>query len=322
MSGKCREADDFQICVDLWAVINDFEGLPIECCTLIRTKPFGIHIAEQAAERVIQQLFQWLLFQFCQCRVSIAEDPVYSMMLLIEDHLDIGERERKFLKAAVMAAVFFFGIRRFLFREFPDNIPLLFLKLFDDLFLFSEGVDQSLPVAEVDLIRDTMDRSRCHDTAPVDLQKCLSQLLLQLRKTHPRFIDLLIRQVNFCISADHQNIQDSIPIQHDLFAARYHRNIFFLHDFHLLRVRRHPVFPLYPFLRQKERAVPGSVCRQVQIRLADHSYAMDPSRSAAGRIILHPHRAWWKKQVQPDAVNRKIKAEDTLPRWKGRLLLF
>ena len=85
VSGKCREADDFQICVDLWAVINDFEGLPIECCTLIRTKPFGIHIAEQAAERVIQQLFQWLLFQFCQCRVSIAEDPVYSMMLLIED---------------------------------------------------------------------------------------------------------------------------------------------------------------------------------------------------------------------------------------------
>ena len=26
--------------------------------------------------------------------------------------------------------------------------------------------------------------------------------------------------------------------------------------------------------------------------------------------------------VQPDAVNRKIKAEDALPRWKGRLLLF
>nr|DAW27039.1 MAG TPA: hypothetical protein [Caudoviricetes sp.] len=24
----------------------------------------------------------------------------------------------------------------------------------------------------------------------------------------------------------------------------------------------------------------------------------------------------------PDAVNRKIKAEDALPRWKGRLLLF
>ena len=26
--------------------------------------------------------------------------------------------------------------------------------------------------------------------------------------------------------------------------------------------------------------------------------------------------------VQPDAVNRKIKAEDALPGWKGRLLLF
>jgi hypothetical protein len=26
--------------------------------------------------------------------------------------------------------------------------------------------------------------------------------------------------------------------------------------------------------------------------------------------------------VRPDAVNRKIKAEDTLPGWKGRLLLF
>ena len=221
-----------------------------------------------------------------------------------------------------MAAVFFFGIRRFLFREFPDNIPLLFLKLFDDLFLFSEGVDQSLPVAEVDLIRDTMDRSRCHDTAPVDLQKCLSPVAPPTAKDSSAFHRSAYPSgefLHFCRPSKHTG-------QHPDSARSFCRPIspkyYFSARFHLLRVRRHPVFPLYPFLRQKERAVPGSVCRQVQIRLADHSYAMDPQQERCRRIILHPHRAWWKKQVQPDAVNRKIKAEDTLPRWKGRLLLF
>lgn len=47
------EADDFQICVDFPAVIQDLQSLTEQCCTLVEAQPFGVHIVENAAEGVV-----------------------------------------------------------------------------------------------------------------------------------------------------------------------------------------------------------------------------------------------------------------------------
>ena len=71
------KADDLQIGIDLRTVVNDLQHLMIERCTLIGTQPFGIHVAEQAAEGAAHQLFQGLFFQLCKGGIGIPEDPVH-----------------------------------------------------------------------------------------------------------------------------------------------------------------------------------------------------------------------------------------------------
>ena len=71
------EADDPQIRVDLRAVICNLQRLAIERRALIDPQPFGVHIGEDAAEGVVNELLQRRFFQPCQCLVAVAEDPVH-----------------------------------------------------------------------------------------------------------------------------------------------------------------------------------------------------------------------------------------------------
>ena len=58
MSLEGGEADDLQIRVDLRAVIYDLQRFAEQRCALVDPQPLGIHIGEDAAEGVVNELFQ------------------------------------------------------------------------------------------------------------------------------------------------------------------------------------------------------------------------------------------------------------------------
>ena len=65
------EADDPQSRVDLRAEIHNFQHLTVQRRALIDPQPLGVHIGEDAAEGVVNELLQRRFFQLCQCLVAI-----------------------------------------------------------------------------------------------------------------------------------------------------------------------------------------------------------------------------------------------------------
>ena len=68
---KCWKADDFQVGVDFRTVVCNLQRLAIERRALIDPQPLGVHIGEDAAEGVVNELLQRRFFQLCQCLVAI-----------------------------------------------------------------------------------------------------------------------------------------------------------------------------------------------------------------------------------------------------------
>ena len=58
VSRKGWETDDFEFCVDFRTVIGDLQCFAIERRALVDPQPLGIHIGEDAAEGVVNELFQ------------------------------------------------------------------------------------------------------------------------------------------------------------------------------------------------------------------------------------------------------------------------
>ena len=107
MSLESRKTYYLQVCIYLRAVVNYLQHLSIKRRTFIASQPLGIHVRKQAAERVAYKLFKGHLFQPCQRRITVSENPVHSMPFIIKYHLYIREGEWHIIKAAVMPAVLF-----------------------------------------------------------------------------------------------------------------------------------------------------------------------------------------------------------------------
>lgn len=58
------EADDFQFCVNLRAVIYNFQRFTEQRRALVDAQPLCVHIGENAAERVVDELLQRRFFDF------------------------------------------------------------------------------------------------------------------------------------------------------------------------------------------------------------------------------------------------------------------
>ena len=121
VSGEGREADDFQVGVDFRGIIEDFQGLAIEGGALIGAQPLGVHVREATAEGGTDQGDERQLLELGQRRISVTEDPVHGVALLVEDHLDVREREGKGVKdARMLPKVRLSGLRRHLTQARPS----------------------------------------------------------------------------------------------------------------------------------------------------------------------------------------------------------
>ena len=101
--------------------------------------------------------------------------------------------------------------------EAADQALLRFLKPGDDLLLLPDGVDQGFAVVEIDVVGDVVDGHGGHQTAPVDLDKSVAQSFLQLADLHPRLIYLAAGNVDLGGLFDHQDIENGVGVQHQLF---------------------------------------------------------------------------------------------------------
>ena len=138
---KCRITCDSKISIDLRAVIHDLQSFSIKRHPLIGTEPFGIHtVTEQTAERMSDQILQRQLFEFCQCLISISEDPVNRMIRFVEDHFNIGKCKWQLLKTSVMLPIFFFRLRDISIMQTADDIFPFLVKLLQNLFFLCNNV--------------------------------------------------------------------------------------------------------------------------------------------------------------------------------------
>ena len=120
MSGKGREADDFQVGVDFRGVIEDFQGLAIEGGALIGAQPLGVHVREETAEGGTDHGVERQLLELGQRGISITEDSVHGVALFVEDHLDVREREGKGVKDTIMLPeIRLSGLRQHLQQALP-----------------------------------------------------------------------------------------------------------------------------------------------------------------------------------------------------------
>ena len=81
---------------------------------------------------------EWLMqrrfFDFCQCLVTVAEDPVHSGALLVEHHLDVGKRKGRAVIANIVPLIFFRCGGRVAVRQALRNLPPSGAQLFFDSY--------------------------------------------------------------------------------------------------------------------------------------------------------------------------------------------
>ena len=133
------EADDFQFCVNLRAVIYNFQRFTEQRRALVDAQPLCVHIGENAAERVVDELLQRRFFDFSQCLVTVAEDPVHSGALLVEHHLDVGKRKGRAVIAGIVPLIFFLCGGRVAVRQALRNLPPSGAQLFFELSFFFDS---------------------------------------------------------------------------------------------------------------------------------------------------------------------------------------
>ena len=93
------------------------------------------------------------------------------------------------------------------------------------MHFLSQRVDQGFAVVEIDMVGDVVDGQDGHQTAPVDLEKALAQRLLQLADLHARLVYLPAGNMDLGGPFDHQDIEDRVDVQHQLFPVGYYRDV-------------------------------------------------------------------------------------------------
>lgn len=157
VSRKGWETDDFEFCVDFRTVIGDLQCFAIERRALVDPQPLGIHIGEDAAEGVVNELFQRRFFQRCQRLIAVAENPVHGGTFLVEHHLNVGKCEGRIVIAGIVPLVFFPRGRSVAPGQLLYDLPPSGAQLFLELPFSPAGEAQQLTVDKFDLFSNGMD---------------------------------------------------------------------------------------------------------------------------------------------------------------------
>lgn len=210
------KADDFQIRVDLLAVIHNLQRLAEQRRALVDAQPFGVHIGENAAESVVHELFQRYFFDFCQRLVGVAEDPVHCGAFLVEHHLNVGKRKGGAVIAGIMPPIFFQCGRSVVVRQALRNLLPSGAQLFLELPFSSAGIIQHLAVDEFDLLVDGMDTLGRHQRGAVGADKAAAEHLRQLIYGGISFIDPAAGSMDDRLPPHQLNIENVICRQADV----------------------------------------------------------------------------------------------------------
>lgn len=95
---------------------------------------------------MVDELLQRRFFDFCQCLVTVAEDPVHSGTLLVEHHLDVGKRKGRAVIAGIVPLIFFLCGGRVAVRQALRNLPPSGAQLFFELSFLSTAIIQRFSV--------------------------------------------------------------------------------------------------------------------------------------------------------------------------------
>ena len=180
MTHEGGEADDSQSRVDLRAEIHNFQHLAVQRRALVDPQPLGVHIGENAAEGVVNELLQRRFFQRCQRLVAVAEDPVHGGAFLVEHHLNVGKGKGGAVIAGIMPLVFFPRGRSVAPGQLLYDLPPSGAQLFLELPFSPAGEAQQLTVDKLDLLSNGMDTLGGHQRGAVSAEKAAAEYLRQL----------------------------------------------------------------------------------------------------------------------------------------------
>ena len=224
------EADDPQIRVDLRAVICNLQCLAVQRRALVDPQPLGVHIGEDAAEGVVNELLQRRFFQPCQCLVAVAEDPVHGGAFLVEHHLNVGKRERCAVIAGIVPLVFFPRGGRVAPDQLLHDLPPSDTQLFLELPFSPAGEAQQLTVDEFDLLSDGMDTLGGHQRGAVSAEKAAAEHLRQLVYGGIGFVGLAAGNMDDRLTPYQLNIENVLRRQADASAVGNDGNAVWLHS--------------------------------------------------------------------------------------------
>ena len=230
MTRKGWETDDFEFCVDLRAVICDLQRLTEQRRALVDPQPLGVHIWEDAAEGVVNELLQRCFFQRCQRLVAVAEDPVHGGTFLVEHHLNVGKCEGRAVIAGIVLLVFFPRggciAPGQLLHDLPPSGTQLFLE-----FPFSPvGEAQQLTVDKFDLLSNGMDTLGRHQRGAVGAEKIAAEHLLQIVYGGIGLVGLAAGNMDDRLTPYQLNIENVLRRQADALAVGNNGNAVWRHS--------------------------------------------------------------------------------------------
>ena len=115
-------------------ISHNLKLFSIQCCPLVSTQPFIVHIGEDTAEAVTDESTKRYSLHLCQLLVTIAEDPVHCMPVLIEYHLNIRKGKWHLIKAPIEGMILFRCLRSVRQGKALNQFFLLFPQPGKDFF--------------------------------------------------------------------------------------------------------------------------------------------------------------------------------------------
>ncbi len=209
------EADDPQIRVDLRAEIHNFQHLAVQRRALIDPQPLGVHIGEDAAEGVVNELLQRRFFQRCQNLVAVAEDPVHGGTFLVEHHLNVGKGKGGVVIAGIVPLVIFPRGRSVSPGQLLHDLPPSGAQLFLEFPFSPAGEAQQLAVDKFNLLSNGMDTLGGHQRGAVSAEKATAEHLLQIIYGGIGFVGLAAGNMDDRLTVHQLNIENVLRRQAD-----------------------------------------------------------------------------------------------------------
>ena len=194
------KADNFQFCVNLRTVICNLQRFTEQRRALVDAQPLGVHIGENTAEGVVNELRQRRLFDFCQRIVAIAENPVHSGAFLVEHHLNVGKRKRSAVIAGIVPLIFFLRGGRVAVRQTLHNLPPSGTQLFFEFPFSSIAVIQLFPVDEFNFLSNGVNSLDGHQRSAIGADKAAAKHVRQLINGGIGFVGSAPGSMNNCLA--------------------------------------------------------------------------------------------------------------------------